>query len=121
MLHELSGSEGNAIGLQADGPLSVADYKEWVPKLAALAEAHGGKLRVLFEMSGFEGWDSIAAFWEELKGDVALVGKVERLAVIAHGLGDRISTEIADVILPGKVKAFDPEEVSEAWAWLKAE
>ncbi|MDQ0315254.1 STAS/SEC14 domain-containing protein [Amorphus orientalis] len=121
MLHELSGSAGNVIGLQADGPLTVADYQTWVPELLRRAESDpSGRIRVLIEMAGFEGWDSVAAFWEEIKSDAVLIGKVERLAIVAHSLADRLIADAAGVVMPGRVKAFDEEEMPAAWAWLKA-
>lgn len=122
MLHELSGSAGNVIGLQADGPLTVADYQTWVPDLVRRAENDpSGKIRVLIEMAGFEGWDSIAAFWEEIKGDAVLIGKVDRLAIVAHSLADRLIADAAGVVMPGRVRAFDEEEMPDAWAWLKGD
>ena len=121
MLQELPGSDGNVIGLQCQGPLTVADYEKWVPEMRARADAQGGKLRVLVEMAGFEGWDSIAAFWEELKGDALLIGKIERLAVITHGQADRMMAEGAGLFMPGRVKTFDGDTIPDAWAWLRSD
>lgn len=121
MLQELPESGGNVIGLQCQGPLTVADYEKWVPEMRSRADAHGGKLRVLIEMAGFQGWDSIAAFWEELKGDALLMGKIERLAIIAHSQTDRMMAEGAGLFMPGKVKAFDADAAPDAWAWLKSD
>lgn len=121
MLHELSGSEGNVIGLQAEGPLTFADYQKWVPEMRARADAHGGKLRVLIEMAGFEGWESAAAVWEELKADALLIGSIERLAVIAYSLPERVVADASALFLPGRVRVFDAEAISDAWAWLKSD
>ena len=121
MLRELPGSGGNVIGLQCEGPLTVADYEKWVPDMRARAEAHGGKLRVLIEMAGFEGWESVAAFWEELKGDALLIGKIERLAIVAHSHADRMMADAAGLFMPGKVKAFDADAAPDAWDWLKSD
>lgn len=120
MLHELSGSAGNVVGLQADGPLTVADYQKWVPELLYRAEGDPtGKLKVLVELAGFDGWDSVAAFWEELKGDARLIDKIGRLAVVTHSLADRLMVDAAEVLMPGRVKGFESDEIADAWAWVK--
>jgi hypothetical protein len=41
-----------------------ADYEHFVPEFERLVRQHG-KLRVLFDMTGFHGWDA-GALWEDM-------------------------------------------------------
>ena len=56
---------GKLINVRVSGKLEKADYEHFVPEFERLARQHG-KLRVLFDMTGFHGWEASAA-WEDFK------------------------------------------------------
>ncbi len=51
---------GKQINMHVNGKLEKADYEHFVPEFERLARQHG-KLRVLFDMAGFHGWEVSAA------------------------------------------------------------
>ena len=54
-LHEENG--GKILAVHISGKLVKADYEHFVPEFERLLRQHG-KLRVLFDMIGFHGWES---------------------------------------------------------------
>ena len=64
------------------GRLAKADYEHFVPEFERLVRQHG-KLRVLFDMTGFHGWDA-GALWEDIKFDMKHFADIERLAMVGE-------------------------------------
>src|SRR2546425_8169602 len=71
--------EGRTIEVRVSGTLAHEDYRHFVPEFERLAKQHG-KLRVLFEMADFHGWDT-AALWDDVKFDVKHFSDNETLAM----------------------------------------
>ena len=46
---------GKVLVVHVSGKLAAADYEHFVPEFERLVRQHG-KLRVLFDMTGFHGW-----------------------------------------------------------------
>jgi hypothetical protein len=44
------------------GKLATVDYERFVPEFERLVRQHG-KLRLLFDMTGFHGWEAGARKW----------------------------------------------------------
>ena len=59
---------GKLLAVHVSGKLAKADYEHFVPEFERLVRQHG-KLRVLFDMTGFHGWEA-GALWEDIKFDV---------------------------------------------------
>src|ERR1035438_9327998 len=47
---------GKMLAVHVSGKLAKADYEHFVPEFERLVRQHG-KLRVLFDMAGFHGWE----------------------------------------------------------------
>ena len=58
-------NEGQVLVVHVSGKLEKAHYEAFVPEFERLAAEHG-KLRVLFDMTGFQGRDA-GALWEDTK------------------------------------------------------
>ncbi len=54
---------GKLLVVHVSGKLAKADYEQFVPEFERLVRQHG-KVRVLFDMSGFHGWEA-GALWED--------------------------------------------------------
>ena len=67
---------GKILVVHVSGKLVKADYEHFVPEFERLVRQHG-KLRVLFDMTGFHGWEAGAA-WEDFKFGVAHFADIER-------------------------------------------
>ena len=56
---------GKVLVVHASGKLAKGDYLQFVPEFDRLVRQHG-KLRVLFDMAGFHGWQ-VGALWQDIK------------------------------------------------------
>jgi hypothetical protein len=55
---------GKIVAVQVTGKLVKADYERVVPELDRLIRQHG-KVSLLFELTGFHGWDA-GGLWDEM-------------------------------------------------------
>jgi len=64
-IHLNEENDGRMLAVHVSGKLEKADYAHFESEFERLHREHG-KLRVLFEMTAFHGWDAGAA-WEDFK------------------------------------------------------
>jgi hypothetical protein len=76
---------GKTLVAYVSGKLTKADYQRFVPELERLV-LQQGKLRVLFDMTGFHGWEA-GALWEDIKFEIKHSGDLERLAMVEKRSG----------------------------------
>jgi hypothetical protein len=81
---------GNFLAVHVSGILAQADYERFVPEFKRLVRQHG-KLRVLFDLTGFHGWEA-AAIWQEIKFDAKHLADIERLAMVGDKLWQHVMT-----------------------------
>ena len=81
-MHKIIPSEGNLVTVEVSGKLTQEDYEELVPSWRAVIARHG-KMRLLFVMHDFHGWEAHAA-WDDLRFDVKHAGQVERIAMVGE-------------------------------------
>jgi hypothetical protein len=112
---ELNG--GKVLELEVTGKLTDEDYRRWVPEFERLAESHG-KIRLLFEMNGFHGWEARAA-WDDLKFGVRHFNDIERLAMVGDKRWQHWMAGLCKVLTTGKVRYFDRSEAGRARAWIE--
>jgi len=58
-------NSGKILVVHVSGKLIKEDYEHFVPEFERLIQQHG-TLRVLFDMTGFHGWE-VRAMWEDIK------------------------------------------------------
>src|ERR1035437_2699163 len=73
---------GKMLVVHVSGKLTAADYEHFVPEFERLVGLHG-KLRVLFDMTGFHGWTT-GALWEDTKFAMHHFSDIERLAIVGE-------------------------------------
>ena len=75
----------NALRIIAPEKLKADDFRQLAPQVNSLISQHG-KIRLLIDASGFNGWENVAAFANHVGFVKNHQRKVERIAVIAaHG------------------------------------
>ena len=118
MAIELTEKKGGKI-LEAtvSGKLTDADYECFVPEFDRLAKLHG-KIRVLFEMSQFPGWDAKAA-WDDFKFAVKHYRDIERLAIVGEKKWQQGMAEFCKPFTTAQVRYFDKAETEKARVWLE--
>lgn len=114
---ELKVEEGEMfLVVRATGKLNKEDYPAFVAEFNQLVREHG-KMRVVFDVTGLEGWDA-GAIWEEIKFDVKHISDIERLAVIGDKRWHHGMTAFLDPFTPISMRYFHRGEAAEARRWV---
>ena len=108
---------GKVLEVEVSGKLVHEDYQYFVPRFEQLAKQHG-KLRVLFNLTGFHGWDA-SALWDEIKLDVKDFSDVERLALVGDKEWEKGMSAFCHPFTTAKIRYFDQTKVNEAYEWLE--
>ncbi|HUD49211.1 MAG TPA: STAS/SEC14 domain-containing protein [Candidatus Baltobacteraceae bacterium] len=113
-LDELNG--GKLLAVHVSGKLVKTDYAQFVPEFERLVRWHG-KLRVLFDMSGFHGWDA-GALWEDIKFDVKHFADIERLAMVGDKSWQHGMASFCKPFTKATIRYFNHPNAPEARKWL---
>lgn len=115
-LNETSG--GRVLEVLVTGKLTGDDYQKFVPEFERLARLHG-KMRVLFDMRDFHGWDA-KGLWADIKFDVKHFNDFDRVALVGDSKWHEWMATICKPFLTGEVRHFDEAQLNEARVWLEA-
>jgi len=110
--------EGKVLAVHISGKLTKADYVFFTPEFERLVKLNG-KLRVLFDMTGFHGWDA-GALWEDIKFDVKHFADIERLAMVGDKKWQQGMATFCKPFTKATIKYFDHADAAEARTWLDA-
>ena len=107
---------GKLLVVHVSGKLAKADYEHFVPEFERLVQQHG-KLRVLFDMTGFHGWD-LGALWEDIKFDIKHFADIERLALVGEKKWQHGMATFCKPFTKATIRYFDHAEAAEARKWV---
>ncbi|MBE0614624.1 MAG: STAS/SEC14 domain-containing protein [Burkholderiales bacterium] len=113
-LHEENG--GRVLVVHVSGKLVREDYAQFVPEFERLVGQHG-KLRLLFDMTGFHGWE-LSAAWEDLKFGVKHFSDIERIAMLGEAKWQHGMAAFAKPFTRAAVRYFDHADAADANKWL---
>jgi hypothetical protein len=111
-LNEKNG--GKLLEVQVSGKLTHDDYQQFVPAFERLVQQHG-KIRVLFEMTDFHGWEA-AALWDDVRFDFKHFSDIERLAMVGQKTWQKGMSVFCRPFTTATVRFF--EDIEQARAWL---
>jgi hypothetical protein len=115
-IHINEDSGGNFLDVHVSGILSQTDYEQFVPEFERLAAQHR-KLRVLFDMTDFHGWEA-AAIWEEIKFDAKHLAGIERFAMVGDMQWQHVMAIFCKPFMKAKMQYFDHTDIVGARKWL---
>lgn len=115
-IHVNSLKDGKVIEVVVSGKLTDADYQHFIPQFDALANQHQ-KVRMLFEMSDFHGWEIQAAL-DDLKLGMKHYGHVERIAMVGEKKWQQWMAQLAKPFTAAEVRYFDKIESAAARVWI---
>ncbi len=110
-------AEGKILVVEATGTLSKADYEQFVPETERLIKEFG-KIRVLFEMHDFRGWE-MAGVWEDMKFDLKHFRDIERLAIVGEKAWEHGMTVFCRPFTTAKLRYFDSSKTEDANNWIE--
>ena len=104
------------LSVRVSGKLTKADYQHFVPEMEKLIIDHG-KIRILFEMVDFHGWDA-AALWEDMKLDFKHFKDIERLAMVGDKAWEEGMSFFCKPFTTAEVRYFGHHEMERARQWI---
>ena len=107
---------GKLLVVHVSGKLEKADYEHFVPEFERLVHQHG-KLRVLFDMTYFHGWDA-GALWEDIKFDIKHFADIERLAMVGEEKWEQGMVIFCKPFTSATIRYFHHSDIAEARTWL---
>ncbi len=115
-IHLLAEDGGKILVVHVSGRLVTADYAHFVSEFERLVEQHG-KLRVLFDMTGLDGWEA-GALWEDTKFGIKHFGDIERLAMVGEKKWQRGMATFVKPFTKATTRYFDRADAAAARTWL---
>jgi hypothetical protein len=109
--------DGKILEAAVSGHLTDGDYQRFVPEFERLTRRHG-KIRVLFEMRDFHGWE-IKAAWEDLKFDWKHYRDIDRIAVVGEKKWQRWTTVFFKPFTAAETRYFDIADREMACLWIE--
>ena len=107
---------GKLLAVHVSGSLEKADYEHFVPEFERLLRQHG-KLRLLFDMTAFHGWNAGGA-WEDFKFGVEHFADIERLAMVGEEKWQHGLATFCKPFTKATIQYFDHTKAAEARKWL---
>jgi hypothetical protein len=107
---------GKLLAVHVSDKLTKADYEHFVPEFERLVRMMG-KLRVLFDMTGFHGWEA-GALWEDIKFNIRHFSDIERLAMVGDKKWEQGMAAFCKPFTRATIRYFDHAETAEARKWL---
>lgn len=108
---------GKTLAIHFSGKVAKADYKHLVPVFERLVTKHG-KLRVLFDMTGFQSWD-VGALADEIQFDAKHYADIERLAMVGDRKWQQGMAAFFKPFTKATSRYFDHADIAEARKWLE--
>ena len=108
--------ESKVLAIQVSGKLTRADYIYFAPEFERLVRLNG-KLRVLFDLAGFQGWEA-GALWECIKFDLKHFADIERIAMIGESRWEHGMATFCQPFTQATIQYFDHTKTAEARKWL---
>jgi hypothetical protein len=113
---QLKAAGGGILVVHLTGKLVKADYGPFVHEFERLFQQHG-KLRLLFDMTGFRGLDA-GALWEDLKFDIKHFSDIDRLAMVGEKKWQESMVTFFKPFTKATVRYFDHADADAASKWL---
>ena len=108
--------DGKVLAVHISGKLEKADYEHFVPEFERLVKQHG-KLKVLFDMTDFHGWEA-SALWEDTKFAIHHFNDIDRLAMVGEEKWQRGMATFCKPFTKATIRYFDHPDAAEARKWL---
>ena len=111
------------LGFRASGTITRAEYQERILAPIRTALEAGGRLNILFVMSGDLGFE-LGAVWEDVKaaGSLGVTHRSSwgRMAVVSDKAWVREAVAVFGWVSPGEIRVFDPDGTDTAREWVSA-
>ncbi len=107
---------GNVLEIRVTGKLDKEAYELFLPSVERQIEEFG-KIRILFYMHDFHGWDA-GAVWQDIKFDAKHFSDIERLAIVGETKWEHGMAVFCKPFTTAEIKYFDQSRIEDARAWI---
>ena len=111
--------DGKVLEVRVTAKLVHEDYEQFVPEFDRLIKQHG-KIRLLFEMVDFHGWEPQAA-WDDLKLGVKHFSDIDRIAMVGDRRWEEWMARFCQPFTMAKVRYFQSAAIDQARHWLRTD
>jgi len=108
--------DGKELEVHVTDKLTHEDYQRFAPRFEQALSRHK-KIRVLFEMSRFHGWEA-RALWDDIKFDMRHFRDIERLAIVGEKKWQEWMAVFCRPFTTAEVRYFNHNDLNAARAWL---
>ena len=112
-------AEARTLEVSVSGKLSADDYETLEPGVDKLIES-SGKIKILFIMRDFHGWD-LGAVWEDIKFATRHCRDIEKVAMVGEKTWEKWMATICKPFTMSSIKYFDAGEDDAARQWLTSD
>jgi universal stress protein A len=105
------------VAFKAVGKLTHADYQKFLPQLEKMIEEQG-QISLLLELENFHGWDKEAAK-DDYEFAKSHLDAFKRIAIVGDSRWEKWLTLMAKPFVNTEVRFFTPDQLSEAWDWVR--
>jgi hypothetical protein len=110
---------GNVLRILVPDKIAADDFRQIAPLIDSIINQYG-KIRLLIDASGFNGWDNIAAFENHAGFVKSHQQKVDRIAVIVGHNWQHWLVGAVRMFVHPEVRAYDKSHEGEALKWISA-
>jgi hypothetical protein len=112
----VTNAESKLLEVKVSGKLAAEDYEILEPGVEKLID-DAGKIKILFVMHDFHGWD-VGAVWEDIKFATKHCRDIEKVAMVGENTWEKWMAAICKPFTMSSVKYFDAGEDQAAREWL---
>ena len=112
-------AEAITLEVKVSGKLSADDYETLEPGVDKLIES-SGKIKILFIMHDFHGWD-LGAVWEDIKFATRHCRDIEKVAMVGEKTWEKWMAMICKPFTMSSIKYFDAGQEDAARQWLASD
>ena len=115
-LRIIENDDSNIIEIEISGKLVASDFQSLESIFRRIVK-QTGRIRILFRMRDFHGWEPIA-FWDEVKFDLKHFGDIERLAMVGDKQWQKFLGVFGRPFTAAEIRYFDESALPAAGEWL---
>jgi len=116
-LRIIENDDSNIIEIEISGKLVASDFQSLESIFRRIVK-QTGRIRILFRMRDFHGWEPIA-FWDEVKFDLKHFGDIERLAMVGDKQWEKFLAVFGRPFTAAEIRYFDKSALPDAHAWIE--
>ena len=109
-------SEEKLLEVVVSGKLSMQDYEHFEPAVSGLIESVG-KIRILFVMQDFHGWE-LGAVWEDIKFATKHCADIEKIAMVGEKTWEKWMSIICKPFTMSTIEYFEVDDKDNARLWV---